>query len=788
MGVSAYTIVSRAYVPQARVLCGSFLRHHPDGQFWALLVDDARREIADDEEPFSVLRLEDLDLDLGEIHRMAMLFGSRLIAAIKPWICEHLLGRAADHVIYIDSDFVIFASLDPLARAAREHGVALVPHVREPIPVDGLLPDYTTILGVGTFNAGMFAVGRKGQPFLDFLKERLRRECRTDVPAMRVNEQRWLDFVPALFDHSVVRDPGFDVAPWNIHERHISKKGGHYLVSDQPLRAFHFSGFDPRIPSVLSSRDYWERPRTPMSEEPDLVQLCNDYREALNAAGFDRHHEIPFAFDYLPNGSPIYGSLRSLYAKALHEAEAAGQPGPPDPFDPAQSTEFTEWFTKAYVLAGECVPANLADPPNPQVFRSDWLSRMGVGPAGERRHPGVVHLLDGMSGTVLYGPNALLEAGSYRVTVEASLDAEAELTGEWDSLLIEVLLDGYALASGKMDANEVVSEPIDFIVPAAWEPIALSAGLQIRVSSRRSVRGVIRGVLVERMESNGGTVREPIPTKWISAMSTGDVGRRTSDQAIEGSGEIGFIAVGPHWRLDGGTYRVTIALNGVDRSRARGDDAVVGLAEAVIHGYVVSFVPITRGDLTRGVVAFDFAVGGRWKDNRFTQVEIRVREQQGVSLTVMDVEVRPTTGTGDLVETVAWDWLPALWVSDAAIRVGVEIHSVQGSSGVLAFGPGWRLSPGSYRLEVEMSSTVDGEMGPGVDGSTLIEVMLDGVVSERVALSSVDLKAEVHAVDFSIVASKMPAPLMELTLPTDVRIISAPSTQLRVRSAKLSKT
>src|SRR5664280_2450470 len=123
LGVHAYTIVSRAYVPQARVLARSFSEHHPDGQFWALLIDDVKREINEADEPFRALRLGDLDVDPAELHRMAMLFGNRLIAAIKPWAFEHFLRNGVESIIYIDSDFMIFESLQAVVDNATEHGV-----------------------------------------------------------------------------------------------------------------------------------------------------------------------------------------------------------------------------------------------------------------------------------------------------------------------------------------------------------------------------------------------------------------------------------------------------------------------------------------------------------------------------------------------------------------------------------------------------------------------------------------------------------------------------------------
>ena len=37
-------------------------------------------------------------------------------------------------------------------------------------------------------------------------------------------DQRWLDFVPSYFEHHVLRDPGVNVAQWNLHERRVRRR------------------------------------------------------------------------------------------------------------------------------------------------------------------------------------------------------------------------------------------------------------------------------------------------------------------------------------------------------------------------------------------------------------------------------------------------------------------------------------------------------------------------------------------------------------------------------------
>jgi hypothetical protein len=793
LGVHAYTIVSRAYVPHARVLARSFAEHHPDGQFWALLIDDVDEMIDEDDEPFQVLRLSDLDVEPVELHRMAMLFGGRIIAAIKPWVFTYLLQKGLRSTIYIDSDFMIFDSLEPMAAAAADHGVVVVPHVLTPIPHDGRLPNETTVLGVGVYNAGCFAVGPSGDPFLRFMKERLRRECHTDVPGMRVNEQRWLDFVPALFDHHVLRDFGVDVAPWNIHERPITKTDAHYFAASLPLRAFHFSGFDPRLPDVLSARDYWDQPRVPMDDEPALAALCAKYRVELEGAGYERHNHIPFAFDFLADGTPIYASLRRLYANALLEAEAGGGSEPPDPFDEAQVDAFRKWAQDAYSDAGERVPDRLIGDRTEGSRRStDWMGAMAVGEAGVRHSTGVVHITPDHPGVVMFGPNALVDAGYYRVGVEFRLgDRTPNGTADSNVLLVEVLLDGYPLAWVSIDERGDGSQTLDFVIPKELQEIALSAGVQVRIRCLSETSGTLNAVLVERMgepklPSYGG-----VPSEWLSAMSVGDVGERSGSSVFKRPGRHGTMAAGPQWRLDGGRYRAEFALR--DRAVQGGDGStVVALLEAVVHGYVLAFQSVTRADLKAGRAALEFELGGRWVDHRYTRVELKVRAQAEVDALLESVSVRQAAGSGISRAPGEGDWLPALWATDIAVRVGTEIHSIDGQAGVLAHGPGWRLPPGRYRFLVDIDFHDD--YGLGSDPSTMatIQVNSDGTLVAERSVSSSGSKEQgtasnSHLIDFEVVARRVPPPLLEQTPEIDLRFVTEGRRSIRVRSAVLSR-
>ena len=60
-------------------------------------------------------------------------------------------------------------------------------------------------------------------------------------------DQRWVDFAAGLVPHlTILRDPGYNLAYWNLPKRDLRWDAEHgYTVDGVPLRFFHFSGYDP---------------------------------------------------------------------------------------------------------------------------------------------------------------------------------------------------------------------------------------------------------------------------------------------------------------------------------------------------------------------------------------------------------------------------------------------------------------------------------------------------------------------------------------------------------------
>ncbi len=309
------TIVARNYLAAARVLARSFHAHNPDGTCWTLVIDDVDRELTGDDEPFELVRPEQLEIDRW--HQMTAGYSVlELSTAVKPWLLHHLLHRrGVERVTYLDPDIQVFDSLAEVDDLLRDHAVVVNPHLTAPMPRDGHRPAETDILISGSFNLGFagFAGGEEVDSLLDWWSERLATDCLVAPERGYFVDQRWMDLAPGLIPGLfVVRDPGYNVAYWNLSSRKLDRAGSSYTVNGKPLRFFHFSGYDPDQPGQLSKH----QDRIELDTDPVTRELCDRYASALRAEGDERWRRRGYGWGSLPDGTPLDGPAREVYREA----------------------------------------------------------------------------------------------------------------------------------------------------------------------------------------------------------------------------------------------------------------------------------------------------------------------------------------------------------------------------------------------------------------------------------------------------------------------------------------
>jgi glycosyltransferase involved in cell wall biosynthesis len=341
------TIVAVNYTAQARVLASSFARTQADAGFSTLVIDGTEADRCL-EGVGTVLLPDDLGVEPATLRRMRTIYDVMEYAtALKPALLMHLLRSGARSATYFDPDVRLYADVGDVFARAEADGLVLTPHATEPLPRDGRHLDEAEIMHAGIYNLGFVATGPSGFRFLSWWHQRLQIDAVVDLANALFTDQRWVDWAPAIDTPTVLRDVSLNVAYWNVHERALDRDvEGTWRVNGTPLRFFHFSGYDPASPWLLSKHQ-GAAPRGLLSEQPGLRALCDAYAEELVAAGHIDARRERYRHDVLPSGLRLTPVVRRLCRAAMVDADQAA---PPDPWD--DTDRFTAWLVETYVRAG----------------------------------------------------------------------------------------------------------------------------------------------------------------------------------------------------------------------------------------------------------------------------------------------------------------------------------------------------------------------------------------------------------------------------------------------------
>jgi glycosyltransferase involved in cell wall biosynthesis len=326
-GVAACTVVSKNYLAYARALAASLKQHHPEIPFFVLLVDRVDGHFDPAAEPFTVWTAEDLDNipDLqGFLFKYTIL---ELNTAVKPYYFERLFQKHdLKKLIYFDPDILIFSSLDPLLALLDTNSAVLTPHLMRPYD-DGCRPTEADILQAGTHNLGFIAMSDKPamRECLTWWQERLFDHCVVDLAHGYFVDQKWMDLAPHLFDGFYnLRDPRYNVAYWNLHERGrgLELRGDTVFLNEEPVVFFHFSGFNADKLEPISKHQNRYR----LSDLPNLRPIYEYYRDQQRAHGHDAAKVWPYAYAAFDNGVKISDTVRRLYREMPENAKRFPNP------------------------------------------------------------------------------------------------------------------------------------------------------------------------------------------------------------------------------------------------------------------------------------------------------------------------------------------------------------------------------------------------------------------------------------------------------------------------------
>ncbi|MNB71661.1 hypothetical protein D3C75_182340 [compost metagenome] len=290
---------------EAKLMARAVKYHMPYAQVAICLMEREIHPAALDVPWFDeVILAKDLGIPRFEasIFKYSLLEG---VTSIKPAFLRCLFDRHPEemNVVFMDTDIVCYAPFDDLLYALEQSDILLVPH--------RVLPsDYPMgYLHHGIFNTGFLALRRSEETFR-FLKwwgDRLYSYCYYDAPFFV--DQKWADLAPALFNVTVWKHPGYNVAAWNLHESCriiVGEENGRYWLADQkPFVCFHYSGTHGMLQYCMYE---W----IPDRNNP-LYQLFHLYLEELEVMGKAELSQIPWSYDYYLDGTPVTAEEKKAY-------------------------------------------------------------------------------------------------------------------------------------------------------------------------------------------------------------------------------------------------------------------------------------------------------------------------------------------------------------------------------------------------------------------------------------------------------------------------------------------
>ena len=320
MQIQFFTLCSNNYLAFAKTLGDSLLRHHPDAQFAIGLVD-LYDPLIDYSvfAPFELLDQESIGCPdfKGMLERYDVI---EFNTAVKPFYFEFLMNRvgADGKVIYLDPDIVVYRPLNSLLGLLDENAILLTPNLLNP-PLNEVSLGELASLRHGMFNLGFIAVNNtvEAQKFITWWQVRLRKYCLIKKSSGLFVDQKWVDLAPLYFSGiMILRDPGYNMAWWNLDERKLLFSTDGYFVNDfeHPLYFFHFSGFSPDNPRLTSRLDAHIK----LTEHnPEILdQLFSDYASRLKASGHSRYSVLKpvLKFHSAKKENRLFRLLRKLYA------------------------------------------------------------------------------------------------------------------------------------------------------------------------------------------------------------------------------------------------------------------------------------------------------------------------------------------------------------------------------------------------------------------------------------------------------------------------------------------
>jgi hypothetical protein len=330
-----FTSFSLAYLSRARVLAETVRRFQPDWELWALVVDKPPADL-NRAEAFAPFDQFCYAAALGIPRFDAWMFKHDVVegcTAVKGQMLLRLLGLGADRVVYLDPDIALFHPLAEIDRRLDAASIVLTPHQTEPNTATSAIVDNEMgSMRFGIYNLGFLAVRNdaNGRAFARWWADMTYRACYEALGEGLFTDQKYCDLAPTLFDGvHIERDPGYNVASWNISRRRLSfTAGGALLANEVALKFYHFTKIGG-VGDIMTERY--------AADNVEVYELVNWYRRQLHANTIPAVANWPWQYGLFADGTPVPRAARLLFRN---------RPDLFDAFDDPCSDDFHAWLAR----------------------------------------------------------------------------------------------------------------------------------------------------------------------------------------------------------------------------------------------------------------------------------------------------------------------------------------------------------------------------------------------------------------------------------------------------------
>jgi hypothetical protein len=304
-----------------------------------LLVDRVDEYFQPENENFDLVGTDELDFP----NKDSFCFKYNILelnTAVKPYFLSYLFEKySTKKLIYFDPDILITEKVSHLFELLDNHSIILIPHITAPIEVS-FRPSELDLLQAGTYNLGFIGLAATPttQRLLTWWQKRVYEQCLMAPERGMHVDQKWMDLVPNLFEEVfIIRQPGYNVAYWNLHSRTVDVLDGRIRVNGEPCYFFHFSGFDPSNISKVSKHQN----RFTLGDLGQAACLFERYRDLLLANDHEQTRKWPYAFGYFDNGVKIPDIARLVYHALGADRQKFG-----NPFSTSSAQSFFNWLNE----------------------------------------------------------------------------------------------------------------------------------------------------------------------------------------------------------------------------------------------------------------------------------------------------------------------------------------------------------------------------------------------------------------------------------------------------------